>query len=89
MKNDELYGMVTLSDLEEAITNNNMEATVEEICTKNILTAYPDETLDDVLGHFGDLDVGRVPVVDRGNPRKVLGIIETWGYCSCLVKFFG
>jgi CIC family chloride channel protein len=76
MKNDELYGMVTLSDLEEAITNNNMEATVEEIYTKNILTAYPDEALDDVLGHFGDLDVGRVPVVDRGNPRKVLGLLR-------------
>ena len=76
LKNGELYGMVTLSDLEEAISNNDLGATVSDICTKNVLTAFPDEALDDVLGHFGDLDVGRIPVVDRANPRRLIGVIR-------------
>ena len=32
--------------------------------------------MDDVLGHFGAMDVGRIPVVERGNPRRVLGILR-------------
>jgi len=76
LKNDELYGMVTLSDLEEAITNNDLKATVSDICTRNVITAFPDEPLDEVLSHFGDLDVGRIPVVDRANPRRLVGMIR-------------
>jgi CIC family chloride channel protein len=76
MKNDELYGMVTLSDLEEAMKNGKMEATINDICTKNVFTAYPDEALDDVLGHVGAMDVGRIPVVERRNPKRLLGVLR-------------
>jgi CIC family chloride channel protein len=75
-RDEELYGMVTLSDLEEAIKNNELDKTIDDICTKNVLTAYPDEALDDVLGHCGAMDVGRIPVVDRRNPRRVLGVLR-------------
>ncbi len=75
-KNEELYGMVTLSDLEEVIEEKLVDGTVEDICTKNVLTAYPDETLDEVLGHFGAWDVGRIPIVDRGNPLRLLGVLR-------------
>ena len=50
--------------------------TIRELCTQNVFTAYPDEALDDVLGHFGAMDVGRIPVVERRNPRRVLGILR-------------
>jgi CIC family chloride channel protein len=73
---NELYGIVTLSDLESAVTAQKADATVGAICTKNVITAYPDETLDDALRHFGALDMGRIPVVDRGEPRKVLGVLR-------------
>jgi CIC family chloride channel protein len=75
-KNDELYGMVTLSDLEIAIENGKTDQTVGDICTKNILTAYQDETLSEVLGHFGAMDLGRIPVVERRNPRHLLGVLR-------------
>lgn len=76
MENGDLFGMVTLADLEEAIHTNKIEATIRELCTQNVFTAYPDEALDDVLGHFGAMDVGRIPVVERENPRRVLGILR-------------
>jgi CIC family chloride channel protein len=75
-KNDELYGMVTLSDLEQAIENGRTDQTVGDICSKNVLTAYPDETLSEVLGHFGAMDLGRIPVVERRNPRHLLGVLR-------------
>ncbi len=39
-------------------------------------TVFPDESLAEALRHFGVLDVGRVPVVDRGNPSRVVGILR-------------
>ncbi len=71
----ELYGVVTLADLERAVTRER-EATVADICTTDVLTAFPDETLDDALRRFGALDVGRIPVVDRQQPRRTLGVLR-------------
>ncbi|MGC8781423.1 MAG: CBS domain-containing protein, partial [Anaerolineae bacterium] len=72
----ELYGVVTLADLDRALTRGQTAATVGEICTRNVLTVFPDDTLDDALRHFGALDVGRIPVVDRQNPRRPLGVLR-------------
>jgi len=71
----ELYGVVTLTDLERALPQGE-EVTVADICTRDVLTAFPDETLDEALRRFGALDVGRIPIVDRQNPRRVLGVLR-------------
>ena len=75
-ENDELYGVVTLSDLERALETRKTNVTVGDICTKDVLTTYPDETLDDALRNFAAMDVGRIPVVDRRHPRRVLGVLR-------------
>jgi len=75
-RNDELYGMVTLADLEKIIESGISDKTVDDICTKNVLTAYPDETLSEVLSHFGAMDLGRIPVVERRNPRHLVGVLR-------------
>jgi len=75
-QNHELYGVVTLMDLERALRSDRKNITVADICTTNVLTAFPDETLDDALRHFGALDVGRIPVVSRQNPRRVVGVLR-------------
>ena len=74
--NDALYGVVTLSDLEKALEAGWTDAVVADICTTNILTTFPDETLDDALRHFGALDVGRIPVVERRNPHHLVGVLR-------------
>jgi NhaP-type Na+/H+ and K+/H+ antiporter len=40
------------------------------------VTVYPDETLDDAVRQFGAMDVGRIPVVERRNPRRLLGVLR-------------
>ncbi len=72
----ELFGIVTLTDLERAVDEGKTEATIGNICTRNVVTVFPDETLDDALRHFGALDVGRIPVVDRRYPRQVVGLLR-------------
>lgn len=75
-ENGDLHGVVTHSDLERAMAAGSIEKTVGDICTTNVLTAYYDETLDDALRHFGAMGVGRLPVVDRRDPKKLLGVLR-------------
>ena len=72
----ELVGIITLVDLERAIESGNTQVRVGDVCTRNVVTVYPDETLEDALRRFGVLDVGRIPVVDRSHPRRVLGMLR-------------
>jgi chloride channel protein, CIC family len=37
--------------------------------------AYPDETLNTALKHLAAKQIGRLPVVDREDKTKLLGII--------------
>jgi CBS domain-containing protein len=68
-----LRGVVTLSDLEQVQRQHMVTGTVADIQVSNVRTVFPDQTLEAALRHFGALDVGRIPVVDRTNPRRVVG----------------
>ncbi len=71
-----LKGIVSLSDLERAQTQQLMTGEVADIQVTNVRTVFPDQTLKAALRHFGALDVGRIPVVDRANPRHVVGLLR-------------
>ncbi len=72
----ELAGIVTLQDLERAIAGGIVEGSVADISTREVITAYPDESLGEALGHLKLQDVGRIPVVDRWNPTHMLGVLR-------------
>ncbi|KPK91703.1 MAG: hypothetical protein AMJ88_12965 [Anaerolineae bacterium SM23_ 63] len=73
-----LWGMVTISDLEVVVAKNYPRRTpVTEIGTlySRLVIAYPDETIGDVLRKMGPQGIGRLPVVSRSDPRRLLGLI--------------
>jgi len=70
----DLVGIVALTDLERSLAQNPAAETVGDICTRHLITAYPDEALEDVIAKMGSRDVGRIPVVDRTNPSRLLGM---------------
>jgi CIC family chloride channel protein len=41
----------------------------------DLVVAYPDESIGDVLIKMGPRGLGRLPVVCRANPRKLVGLI--------------
>jgi len=71
-----LLGVVTLSDVEEAVKGRAAEFTAGDIATKNPVTAYPDERVRVVMRRFADMDVGRIPVVSRDDPTRLLGCLR-------------
>lgn len=73
---DDLSGIVALSDLEEALRNGKKTGTVREICTTQPVTAFPDEPLENVVHRIERHEIGRIPVVHRVYPRRLLGMIH-------------
>ncbi len=72
--NGDLVGVVTLQDLQQALGKRLQR--VGDICTRDAVVLYPDQTLNDALRLFGLRGVGRIPVVDRANPRRLLGMLR-------------
>lgn len=71
-----LEGVVDLSDLEQSQTQQLLTGQVADIHTTNVRTVFPDQSLKAALQHFGALDVGRIPVVQRTDPRRVVGLLR-------------
>lgn len=75
-KNDGLVGIVSLSDLERAVKDNTATGSVQDICTTRLVKAHPEEPLEDAIRKIGIHDVSRIPVVDRPNPKRLLGMVH-------------
>ncbi|NJN55000.1 MAG: CBS domain-containing protein [Anaerolineae bacterium] len=72
----ELVGIVTLQDVDRAQVEEHSEWPVGLICTHDLLTAYPDESLHAALHRMSIRDIGRLPVVSRENPRQLVGMLR-------------
>lgn len=70
-----LAGIITRGDLVRALEQLPENATVLEAGTRNLIIAYPDEILHEAVTRMVTNDIGRLPVVERRNPRKLLGYI--------------
>ena len=82
----ELHGVITLQDVREAVKQGLAEAPAEQVATHTVVVAHPDESLNDAFRKLGLRDVGRLPVVDRDNPRKLLGLVTRKNIISAYNK---
>lgn len=75
---EKLYGIVTLTDYEDAVEEGRdpAQTRVDQVCTTDLLTAFPDETLIEVLPRVFDFQLGRIPVVDPDDNRVLLGMLR-------------
>ncbi len=72
----ELTGVLTLQDLERTDPAEWSTHTVGEICSRDLLVTYPDETIGKALRRMGARDIGRLPVVDKDHQRKLVGLLR-------------
>lgn len=66
-----LAGILTVQDLERS-----RGPLVADACTREVEVAFPDETLNMALRRMSHRDVGRLPVVARDNPHRLLGVLR-------------
>lgn len=91
---DLLMGIVSLQDIERAIAlwkqsgfGDETDALAEtlahqplaQICTTEILYAYPDEPITEALDRMAARGLHQLPVVDPDHPDRVLGLLDKEG----------
>ena len=82
----ELYGMVTMQDMERTI--QKMESTLHrkevslkdlkvwDVATPDPVTVFPDEPIWSAIRKMTPRDLARLPVVARDNPKQFVGVIS-------------
>jgi len=71
-----LVGVITRNDVMRIVVDApESKLTVLDAGQKRVLVTYPDEPLYDAVGRMLSNDVGRLPVVDRAAPTRVVGYL--------------
>jgi CIC family chloride channel protein len=72
-----LQGIVTQGDLLRALqTDPAGGMKVLDAGTRSLVVAYPDERVFDAVTKMLENNIGRLPVVDRNDPRRLVGYIN-------------
>jgi CBS domain-containing protein len=72
-----LVGVVTRDSLLKVASDASLDGKrASDLAQPNPIVAYPDEPLRAVVYRMADKGVTRVPVVERGNPRTIVGMIS-------------
>jgi chloride channel protein, CIC family len=72
-----LSGIITRGDILRALDKDPSGAmTVLEAGKTHLVVTYPDELVSEAAAKLLRFDIGRLPVVDRGDERKVVGYVN-------------
>jgi CIC family chloride channel protein len=84
--NRELYGMVTMQDMERTIQNiertlhrkevNLRDLKIWDVATPDPVTVFSDEPIWSAIKKMAPRDLARLPVVKRSNPKEFIGLIS-------------
>jgi CBS domain-containing protein len=83
----QLAGIITRSDLMSAMEKDpSGETTVLDAGSRNPVVTYPDEVLYDAAARMLRVGVGRLPVVGRDDPKKVVGYLGRSGIMAARLR---
>lgn len=68
-----LVGILSIQDIDQV---EDKTIKVRNAYTRDVLTAFPDETLSAALRRMSERDVGRLPVVSHEDKRTLLGVLR-------------
>ena len=73
---DKLVGIVANLDIARLDPSKYPEVKAEDIMSKDLIIAYPDETLNEAMGKMMKNGISHLPVVMRGRDDHMVGIIS-------------
>jgi CBS domain-containing protein len=72
-----LVGIIAPSDILEHPSLSDIEKrSVLDLIEREPIVAFPDENCRQVASRMASYGIGRLPVVERSNPRKIIGILS-------------
>jgi CIC family chloride channel protein len=75
---EELVGIISLRDIRPTLMEESLMDLViaKDIMNEDVITLSADENLYDAMGKFGIRDIGQLPVVDKDDHKKVVGMLR-------------
>jgi chloride channel protein, CIC family len=70
-----LMGIVAKMDVLRAIYEDNHQETLKTVMSSKLVVAYPDESLFESMNRMIVNQVSQLPVVDRGHPDQLVGVL--------------
>ena len=87
-EHNRLAGLITRGDIVRALRQNSAsEMTVVEAASTDLVVVFPDEPVDAALTKMIQRDVGRLPVVSRDDPTRVVGYLGRAALLSARKRF--
>jgi chloride channel protein, CIC family len=84
-----LLGIITRGDLLRALAEDSCGAmTVQEAGNTRLVVTYPDELVSEAAAKMLRNDIGRLPVVERTDPRKAIGYLGRSGVMAARLRQF-
>jgi coenzyme F420 hydrogenase subunit beta len=74
-ESNKLVGIITLQDAMKVAKEKRNSISLGEICTKKLVTAFPEDSVAEAFEKMNKHNIGRLLVVDRNNAHLLLGII--------------
>jgi CIC family chloride channel protein len=82
-----LAGVITRGDVFRALDNDSTQSmTVLEAGARDVVVTYPDEALHDASAKMLRNNIGRLPVVDRKDPGRVVGYLRRHGIMAARLR---
>lgn len=78
IKDNHLLGIVPWQDILERAAAEKLQGKVDDIMIKNVITAFPDESLREIADRMSIYNVGTMPVVERAHPDRLRGLITQY-----------
>ncbi len=82
----QLTGIVTRHDLLKAVREGDLDEPVLEAGNRDLIVTYPDETVRQALIRMMTNNIGRLPVVERAQPNKIVGYLSRGNIMSAYLK---
>ena len=82
-----LVGLITRGDVLRALDEDKAGTmTVLDAGSRNVIVTYPDELLHDASAKMLRNNIGRLPVVDRKDPQRVVGYLGRPGIMAARLR---
>lgn len=73
---EELAGMITFEDMAEVPEVKRDEVFIRDVALRKPAVAYPEDSVLDAFQRMMENEIGHVVIVDKENPKKILGILS-------------
>lgn len=75
LRDGRMVGLVTTGDLMRLMAAGKKDELIENVMTRKVVHAHPDQTLDMVILKLTQREISQLPVVSRSDDGHLLGII--------------